>query len=43
MFLTIISYVLGVAMEAVIPRWGLFRYLNPVCAGAITFQFINAS
>jgi hypothetical protein len=32
MFLAIISYVLGIAMEAVIPRWGWFRYLNPVCA-----------
>jgi hypothetical protein len=31
MFLAIISYVLGIAMEAVIPRWGWFRYLNPVC------------
>ncbi|KAG9318821.1 OPT oligopeptide transporter protein-domain-containing protein [Chiua virens] len=29
MFLGIISYVLGVAMETFIPRHGLFRYLNP--------------
>ncbi|KAI9442444.1 OPT oligopeptide transporter protein-domain-containing protein [Lactarius indigo] len=29
MFLAIISYVLGIAMEAFIPRWGWFRYLNP--------------
>ncbi|OJA14696.1 hypothetical protein AZE42_09983 [Rhizopogon vesiculosus] len=29
MFLAIISYVLGVFMETVIPRHGLFRYLNP--------------
>ncbi|OJA14928.1 hypothetical protein AZE42_10911, partial [Rhizopogon vesiculosus] len=29
MFLAIISYVLGVFMETVIPRRGLFRYLNP--------------
>ncbi|KAH9481332.1 Oligopeptide transporter 5 [Psilocybe cubensis] len=29
MFLAIISYVLGIAMEAVIPTKGLFRYLNP--------------
>ena len=32
MFLAIISYVLGIAMEAFIPSWGWFRYLNPVCA-----------
>jgi len=30
MFLAIISYILGIAMEAFIPRWGWFRYLNPV-------------
>ncbi|KAF8150696.1 OPT oligopeptide transporter protein-domain-containing protein [Crassisporium funariophilum] len=29
MFLAIISYVLGMAMETVIPRHGFFRYLNP--------------
>ncbi|KAH9176674.1 OPT oligopeptide transporter protein-domain-containing protein [Lactarius sanguifluus] len=29
MFLAIISYVLGIAMEAFIPSWGWFRYLNP--------------
>ncbi|KAH8992871.1 OPT oligopeptide transporter [Lactarius hatsudake] len=29
MFLAIVSYVLGIAMEAFIPRWGWFRYLNP--------------
>ncbi|OJA09369.1 hypothetical protein AZE42_08545 [Rhizopogon vesiculosus] len=29
MFLAVISYVLGVFMETVIPRRGLFRYLNP--------------
>ncbi|KAI9461199.1 OPT oligopeptide transporter protein-domain-containing protein [Lactarius psammicola] len=29
MFLAIISYVLGIAMEAFIPQWGWFRYLNP--------------
>ncbi|KAN0076946.1 OPT oligopeptide transporter domain containing protein [Tylopilus felleus] len=29
MFLAIISYVLGHAMETFIPRYGLFRYLNP--------------
>lgn len=29
MFLAIISYVLGLAMETFIPRWGYFRYLNP--------------
>ncbi|KAI0256212.1 OPT oligopeptide transporter [Lactifluus subvellereus] len=29
MFLAIISYVAGTAMEAFIPRWGWFRYLNP--------------
>ncbi|KAF8271942.1 OPT oligopeptide transporter protein-domain-containing protein [Lactarius quietus] len=29
MFLAIISYVLGIAMETFIPRWGWFRYLNP--------------
>ena len=32
MFLAIVSYVLGIAMEAFIPRWGWFCYLNPVCA-----------
>jgi hypothetical protein len=30
MFLGIISYVIGIAMESFIPRNGLFRYLNPV-------------
>ena len=30
MFLAIISYVLGVAMETFIPRTGWFQYLNPV-------------
>lgn len=29
MFLTVISYILGVFMENVIPRWGWLRYLNP--------------
>ncbi|KAH9040057.1 OPT oligopeptide transporter protein-domain-containing protein [Lactarius pseudohatsudake] len=29
MFLAVISYVLGTAMEALIPSWGWFRYLNP--------------
>lgn len=29
MFLAIISYVIGFAMETFIPRRGLFRYLNP--------------
>jgi OPT family small oligopeptide transporter len=29
MFLAIISYVLGIAMETVIPSRGIFRYLNP--------------
>ncbi|KAG9318820.1 OPT oligopeptide transporter protein-domain-containing protein [Chiua virens] len=29
MFLAIVSYVLGYAMEISIPRHGLFRYLNP--------------
>ncbi|KAF8557285.1 OPT superfamily oligopeptide transporter [Imleria badia] len=29
MFLAIVSYVLGFAMETFIPRHGLFRYLNP--------------
>ena len=31
MFVAIISYVLGITMEAFVPRWGCFRYLNPVC------------
>ncbi|KAF7973862.1 hypothetical protein HWV62_14070 [Athelia sp. TMB] len=29
MFLAIIAYVIGIFMEAVIPRKGIFRYLNP--------------
>ncbi|KAH9057304.1 OPT oligopeptide transporter protein-domain-containing protein [Lactarius vividus] len=29
MFLAVISYVFGTAMEALIPSWGWFRYLNP--------------
>ncbi|KAF9000667.1 OPT oligopeptide transporter protein-domain-containing protein [Cyathus striatus] len=29
MFLAIISYILGICMETVIPRYGIFRYLNP--------------
>ncbi|KAF8120919.1 OPT oligopeptide transporter protein-domain-containing protein [Boletus edulis] len=29
MFLAIVSYILGFAMETFIPRRGLFRYLNP--------------
>jgi OPT family small oligopeptide transporter len=29
LFLAVISYVLGVAMDTVIPRHGFFRYLNP--------------
>jgi hypothetical protein len=28
--LGIISYIIGIAMEAVVPRFGWFRYLNPV-------------
>ena len=32
MFFAIISYIIGMAMETFIPRWGWFRYLNPVCA-----------
>jgi hypothetical protein len=39
MFLTIISYVLGIAMEAVVPRWGWFRHFDPVRAGGSAFQF----
>lgn len=31
MFLAIISYVLGMSLSTIIPRHGLFRYLNPVC------------
>jgi len=30
MFLAVISYVLGIFMETVIPRRGFFRFLNPV-------------
>jgi hypothetical protein len=30
MFLAIISYVLGIAMETFIPARGFLRYLNPV-------------
>lgn len=30
MFLAIISYVIGLAMEVLIPRRGWLRYLNPV-------------
>ena len=30
MFLGIISYVIGIFMENVIPRYGWLRYLNPV-------------
>jgi hypothetical protein len=30
MFLSVVSYVLGIFMETFIPRRGLFRYLNPV-------------
>jgi len=30
MFLAIISYVLGIAMETLIPARGFLRYLNPV-------------
>jgi hypothetical protein len=33
MFLAIVSYVLGITMEALIPSWGWFRSLNPVCTG----------
>ncbi|KAJ6623963.1 OPT oligopeptide transporter protein-domain-containing protein [Mycena sp. CBHHK59/15] len=29
MFLAIIAFVLGKAMESVVPTWGFFRYLNP--------------
>ena len=29
-FLGIMSYVLGISMEAVVPRYGWFRHLNPV-------------
>jgi hypothetical protein len=43
MFLTVISYVLGVSMENVIPRWGWLRYLNPVCACGSAFQFIETA
>ena len=43
MFLTVISYVIGVSMEIAIPRWGWFRYLNPVCVYDPAFQFINTS
>lgn len=28
-------------MESVIPRWGWFRYLNPVCSCGSAFQLIN--
>ena len=38
MFLAIISYVIGIAMEAFIPRWGWFRYLNPVCTSCSPFS-----
>ena len=42
MFLTVISYVLGIAMENVIPRWGRLRFLNPVCATCgSAFRLIN--
>ena len=44
MFLTVISYVLGMAMENVIPRWGRLRFLNPVgttCGS--TFELINTA
>ena len=40
MFLAIISYVLGIAMEAFIPRWGWFCYLNPVCACRSSFPYL---
>lgn len=30
MFLAVISYVLGIAMETSIPSRGFFRFLNPV-------------
>jgi hypothetical protein len=30
MFLGIVAYVLGIFMEAIIPRRGILRYLNPV-------------
>lgn len=30
MFLAVISYILGFAMETFIPSRGVFRYLNPV-------------
>ncbi|KAI0066210.1 OPT superfamily oligopeptide transporter [Artomyces pyxidatus] len=29
MFLAIISYIIGIFMETIIPRYGWFRYLNP--------------
>lgn len=30
MFLAVVSYLLGILMETFIPRWGYFRWLNPV-------------
>jgi len=30
MFLAVISYVLGIALETLIPARGFLRYLNPV-------------
>jgi hypothetical protein len=40
MFLAIISYVLGITMEAFIPSWGWFRYLNPVRACCSPFSYL---
>jgi hypothetical protein len=43
MFLTVISYILGVFMENVIPRWGWLRYLNPVCTRSSAFQYVKTA
>ena len=43
MFLAIISYVLGFAMETFIPRHGLFHFLNPVSSNFITFLLSHSS
>lgn len=43
MFLAIISYVLGIAMEAAIPKSGIIgRYLNPVSGFSILLFLLNA-
>ena len=41
MFLGIVSYVLGLAMETFIPRHGLFRYLNPVSSNHTRISSIS--